>query len=88
MLLSLTHFILRIHLTTKVLNTAETPVKIPPQIISTITTLTDHPFNAAMLVKLYVPYATTPKTKPFNKIDLNDPLCNFGIITNTATPKG
>ena len=29
--------------------------------------LGDHPFTVAILVRLYVPYATKPKTKALNK---------------------
>ena len=34
--------------------------------MSTKTTLGDQPFTVAMLVRLYVPYATNPKIKALN----------------------
>ena len=45
---------------------AENAVREPPQIISTNTTVGDHPFKTAIFVKLYVPYATRPNIKPIN----------------------
>ena len=45
----------------------ENAVSDPPHIISTNTTLGDQPFTVAILVRLYVPYATNPKTNALNK---------------------
>ena len=43
---------------------ADSAVKNPPQNISTKVTIGDQPFKTAILVKLYVPYATKPNMKP------------------------
>ena len=43
---------------------ADIAVKAPPQNMSTNTTVGDHSLITAILVKLYVPYATRPNIKP------------------------
>ena len=65
----------------------ENAVKDPPHIISTNTTLGDQPFTVAMLVRLYVPYATNPKTKALNrKLKVLAKSIEGSIIT-TPIPK-
>ena len=65
----------------------EKAVNDPPHIISTKTTVEDHPFTVAMFVRLQVPYATNPKIKALNKkLRVLSKFIEGSIIT-TPIPK-
>ena len=51
----------------KIPKAAELPESKPPHTVSTKTTYGDQFLTVAIFVKLYVPYATTPKIIPVQK---------------------
>ncbi len=62
------------------------PVNIPPHIISTITTFSDQFCIKAIFVKLYVAYATTPKTIPVQRARITDSLYKAGFKIIKVNP--
>ena len=66
---------------------ADTAVNEPPQNISTKVTVGDHPLSTAILVKLYVPYATKPNMKPVYNVFIKLPESTQGWITTKAIPR-